>query len=172
VPPGPPVPPPVAPGAPVPPPPPGGYQYGGIGYGPGAGAGQTPLDLPLYGASIGEAWRRFWGKYATFTGRASRSEFWWMVLILWVINAVLSGFENHRTGDGGLSGLSIAFGSIAGLWNLAVLVPSLALFWRRMHDTDRSGLNIFWWLLPIVGWIILLVYTVGDSKPEGRRFDV
>ena len=57
------------------------------------------------------------------------------------------------------------------LWNLAVLIPWLALAWRRLHDTNRSG---GWWFIgwiPIVGQIILLVFLVQPPNPAGSRFD-
>ena len=61
-------------------------------------------------------------------------------------------------------------GALGGLYSLAVLIPSLAVAARRLHDTDRSG----WWQLigfiPLIGWIILLVVLCGDSKSGENRF--
>ena len=57
------------------------------------------------------------------------------------------------------------------LWGLATFIPWLALSWRRLHDTNRSG---GWWFIgwiPIVGWIILLVFLVQPPNPAGTRFD-
>ena len=60
--------------------------------------------------------------------------------------------------------------ALDGLYSLAVLIPSLAVSVRRLHDTDRSG----WWILiniiPLIGWIVYLVFLCGDSKPGENRF--
>ncbi|GAA4182658.1 hypothetical protein GCM10022288_00840 [Gryllotalpicola kribbensis] len=163
--------PPTPPGPPTPPPPPPpGYGYGPSGAA-GAAGGEPTLDQPYYGAPLPVAIRRFFTKYATFSGRASRAEFWWWALVSWVINAVLSTFQNHRTADGSLTGLSITFSTIAALWGLAILIPWLALWFRRLHDANHSGWNLFWWFLPIIGWIILLVFAIQGPRPEGARFD-
>ncbi|GAA4181774.1 DUF805 domain-containing protein [Gryllotalpicola koreensis] len=161
----PPPPPPAPPTPPVPPPPPG---YGGSGY---ATAGEPPIDQPYYGAPLSAAVRRFFTKYVVFSGRASRAEFWWWALISWLINVVLGFFQNHHNADGSLTGLSITFSTISGLWGLAILIPWLALWFRRLHDANHSGWNLFWWFLPIIGWIILLVFVIQGPKPEGARFD-
>lgn len=99
-------------------------------------------------------------KYAEFTGRARRTEYWMFVLISIVVTIVLSVLEMIVGGPGVL----------AGLYSLAVLIPSIAVAVRRLHDTDRSG----WWLLigflPLIGAIILLVFLVQDSKPGQNQF--
>ncbi len=99
-------------------------------------------------------------KYAVFVGRAHRQEYWMFVLFSIIISLVLSAVE----GVLGVPGiLSIIYG-------LGVLVPSIAVGVRRLHDTDRSG----WWLLvslvPILGIIILLVFLVQDSKPGSNQY--
>jgi len=134
------------------------------------GDASTPLDQPYYGASIGVAFTRFWKKYVIFHGRASRSEFWWWFLISVIVSGVLSSLGNHSM-TGQTTALGTTFSTLQYLWGLATLIPGLALFWRRMHDTNRSGLNIFWGLIPIVGAILLIVFAAGGSKPEGARFD-
>ena len=57
------------------------------------------------------------------------------------------------------------------LWSLAILIPSLSVGVRRLHDTNRSG----WWLLigviPLVGWVILIVWLAAASDPAGARYD-
>ena len=170
--------PPIPPVAP-PPPPPG---YGGS---VSAGvAGEPPLGQPWYGAPFIGAWKRYWKKYATFSGRASRSEFWWAYLGNVIIYAVLglladlvglpgssttsdsTGFHFHA-GPG-----AIPFIILIWVFGLAVIVPSLAITWRRLHDTGRSGGWFFMYFIPIVGWIFLLVYVLSAPKPEGARFDV
>jgi len=100
-------------------------------------------------------------KYAVFSGRARRMEYWMFVLINFIIALVLAGIEY-------LLGISNNVLSI--LYDLAVLIPSLAVAVRRLHDTNRSG----WWILinliPIIGWIIFIVFAVQDSQPGINQY--
>jgi uncharacterized membrane protein YhaH (DUF805 family) len=99
-------------------------------------------------------------KYAVFAGRACRTEYWMFVLIN-VLIAFALGF---------LEGLIGGPGILANLYSLAVLIPSLAVSVRRLHDTGRSG----WWLLlaliPLVGPIVLIVFMVQDSQPGANMY--
>ena len=101
-----------------------------------------------------------WKKYAEFSGRARRQEFW-MFFLFNFLACVAIGIVD------GILGTS---GALGGLYSLAVLIPSLAVGARRLHDTDRSG----WWqliaLIPLIGAIILLVFFCLDSKPGENRF--
>jgi uncharacterized membrane protein YhaH (DUF805 family) len=135
----------------------------------------APLDQPLYGASFGDAIRRFFKKYADFTGRASRSEYWWFFLFAILIAAVyeillvsLGTIGNGGRGFGPIGWILIV---VYIIWALAILVPSLALSWRRLHDANLPGPFFFLGFIPFVGGIILLVFYVLPSKPEGARFD-
>ena len=105
-------------------------------------------------------------KYAVFEGRARRAEFWFFGLFNGIISIVL-----------GILGAMIAGGDtdhpalfISNLYGLAVLLPSLAVSVRRLHDTGRSG----WWLLigliPIVGAVVLLVFYVQDSDSGDNEY--
>ncbi len=93
-------------------------------------------------------------KYATFSGRASRSEYWWFVLFFF-IGSLVSGFVDQllfgvpvlRTGDGGDNG----DGPVEFVFGLAMFLPLLAAGWRRMHDTGRSGLLLFYPLIVMIG---------------------
>lgn len=94
-------------------------------------------------------------KYADFTGRERRKAFWMFILFYWIIAIVLgvvSGFL-------GTQALSSIFG-------LVMLVPSLSVTARRLHDTGRSG----WWqliaLLPLIGAIVLIIFLVQDSHAD------
>ena len=99
-------------------------------------------------------------KYADFSGRARRTEYWLFVLFSMVIAMVL-GVVDYVLGSPGIVGL---------LFALAILIPSIAVAVRRLHDTDRSG----WWLpiafFPIVGTIVLLVFLLLDSNSGENRF--
>lgn len=99
-------------------------------------------------------------KYAVFTGRAQRAEYWMFFLFNFIIAFVL-GFIEGLVGGPGILGI---------LYSLVVLIPGIAVSIRRLHDTDRSG----WWLLigfvPLIGAIVLLVFMVQDSKPGENQF--
>lgn len=118
--------------------------------------GDVPLWQPLKGASPADAFGRFWRKYATFSGRASRSEFWWWFLIDIVIGVVLSIVVTV------LDHVSPAsFGFITYIWGLVIIVPWLALLWRRLHDANLSG----WWALSpfvllVIGGILFVIRAV------------
>jgi uncharacterized membrane protein YhaH (DUF805 family) len=105
-------------------------------------------------------------KYAVFSGRARRKEYWFFFLfniiiaiVLGVIDGMIGGFSREA-----------GVGVLGGLYSLAVLIPGIAVAVRRLHDTDRSG----WWLLiafiPLVGAIVLIVFLVLDSSPGANRF--
>lgn len=141
---------------------------------------QVPLSAPLPGATFGQAVTRFFTKYATFSGRASRSEYWWWTLANVLISSVLYGlmfglaFTGATVTDAGsmIPGPLFGVGLAAYvLWTLAVIIPNLAIVWRRLHDTNRSGAFFFLAFIPLVGGIILLVFMLLDSDPAGARFD-
>ena len=138
---------------------------------------RTPLELPLYGASWQEAMRRFFLKYATFRGRASRSEFWWWILTgfvgsnaLDVLSGLSSGGRDPMDIVGSFAIVDIWSG-ISAVLQLAVFIPSLAVSWRRLHDVDRSGTWTFITFIPVLGLIVYVVMTAGRSRPGGARFD-
>lgn len=140
---------------------------------------EPSLDQPYYGATMGAAVRRFFKKYATFTGRASRSEYWWWVLAGGIVSIVLSILivttGAARMGSDGVwqvqGGPGVIFVVLSALWSLAIIIPQIALLVRRLHDTNRSGFWAFIYFVPLVGPIILFVFTLLGSKPEGARFD-
>lgn len=107
-----------------------------------------------------------WKKFATFSGRARRSEYWFFILFHMIAFFVL-GFAD---GIIGTYDPQTGWGVLSGLYGLAALIPSLALLVRRLHDTGRSGITVLIGLIPIVGSIILLVFLVSDSKPEENQF--
>lgn len=131
--------------------------------------GGTALQAarPRPSVSFGQAISLFFKNYAVFNGRASRSEFWWVMLFTWAVNIIVSGLANAFGGSG-----DTILTSLDGLWGLAILVPTLAISWRRLHDTGRSG---GWWfinLIPLIGTIIFIVFTAGQSRPDAwQRFD-
>jgi uncharacterized membrane protein YhaH (DUF805 family) len=129
---------------------------------------RDPLSQPLPGATIAEAFVRFWSKYAVFSGRASRSEYWWWNLVFAVIYVAALILEAVLGKDSpGYLAVSIFFF----LFVVAGLVPTYALLSRRLHDANLSAWNILWALVPLAGGIVMLVLTTRASDPAGRRFD-
>ena len=107
-------------------------------------------------------------KYADFTGRARRAEYWWFVLInfvvifsLLVLTIILSGSNDSLTGLGGI---------IYAVYALGVILPSLAVTVRRLHDTGKSGWMLLIGLIPFVGPIILLVFYFTDGEPGANQY--
>ncbi|MEY4898666.1 MAG: hypothetical protein RL294_477 [Actinomycetota bacterium] len=119
--------------------------------------------------SFGTAIAAFFSKYATFSGRARRSEFWYAVLFTTLVSAVIGAIWPGTAVI--VDGMSFPQSSLpSNLWQLAILVPSLALTWRRLHDVGRKGTYYLFILLPIVGWILLFVQMVKDSQPGANAF--
>jgi len=94
-------------------------------------------------------------KYVDFSGRATRSEYWYFVLVNFLIGLVLALVNLDLLGN---------------IYQLFVLIPGLSVFWRRMHDTNRSGANFFWLFLPIIGFIIVLIYLVSPTKSGENKY--
>ncbi|GEE01181.1 hypothetical protein nbrc107696_16270 [Gordonia spumicola] len=125
------------------------------------------LVLPWYGIPFQDAVRRVFQKFARFDGRASRGEYWWWALANVVVVVVLEAIA--MAGRGGALGFLISI--VLPVYGLAVLVPSLAVAVRRLHDAGYSGLMILIGLVPVIGGLVVLVLLCMDSKPEGARFD-
>ena len=108
-------------------------------------------------------------QYASFTGRARRSEYWWWILfqaLVWAFAGAVDMLAFPSTLIGGPNGI----GPVTALVGLAMLLPTLAVTARRLHDIDKSG----WWQLlgfvPIVGGLIMLFWCIRDSRPGDNRF--
>jgi uncharacterized membrane protein YhaH (DUF805 family) len=104
-------------------------------------------------------------KYAQFSGRARRKEYWMFFLFNLLVSIGL-GIVDGITGTSGMTGL----GLLGALYFLAVLVPGIAVTVRRLHDTDRSGLWILIGLVPLIGAIVLLVFMCMDGTPAENQF--
>ncbi len=105
-------------------------------------------------------------KYAVFDGRARRKEYWFFALFNLIAMIILSMVDATI----GTYDMESGFGVLSTIYGLAVLLPSIGVGIRRLHDTDRSG----WWLLiafvPLIGGIVLLIFAVLDSTPGDNRF--
>ncbi|MBW4033059.1 MAG: DUF805 domain-containing protein [Acidobacteria bacterium] len=111
--------------------------------------------------TFGAAITTVFTKYADFTGRATRPEFWWFVLFSALVSSALNAL-NFATPQGVISIGS----SLAGLWSLGVLLPTLAVSVRRLRDAGRSWAELFWILLPLAGLIVLIVRLCEPSRPD------
>ena len=95
--------------------------------------------------------------YCNFKGRASRPEFWWFFLFNAVIAAILSLFGKVGT-------------ILSCIWSLAILLPQLGLGARRFHDINKSGYYWFMGLIPIVGWILLIIKWAQAGDAEENQY--
>ena len=95
------------------------------------------------------------GQYANFSGRAGRREFWIFTLVNVAIFIILK---------------IISFDIITIIFSLAILIPSLAVQVRRLHDIGKSGLWVLINLVPIIGFIVLIVFCVREGEPGANDY--
>ena len=122
--------------------------------------GVDTVNLPVQKIGFGEAVRNFFTHYADFAGRATRSEYWFVVLFNLLVSIAISVI-------GGLISEQLV-SVLSGIYSLATLIPGFAIVWRRLHDIGKSGGWYFIGLVPLVGWIILLVFLCKDSGADNR----
>ncbi|WP_269928943.1 DUF805 domain-containing protein [Kocuria massiliensis] len=164
----------------------GGYQ----GYGQGQGGNRLVQPRPHVGP--GQALKNWWGGLLKFSGRASRSEYWWVALFITVLPSIVVtviaivgllataesttthysvdeyGYSAHATATPS-AGFMVVFGI---LWLVLFLLglSTLSLLARRLHDANFSALFILLLFVP-AGSIVILVFTLLPGNPEGARFD-
>ena len=103
---------------------------------------------------FGQAIKNCLNNYATFTGRAGRAEFWWFFLF----NLLAS------------MAASVVWNRLGNLVSLALLLPSLAVGARRLHDIGKSGWFQLLWFVPLIGWIFLIYWAVQKSDPQSNQY--
>ncbi|MFK3672233.1 DUF805 domain-containing protein [Leifsonia aquatica] len=143
------------------------------------------LDRPLYGATFGQAIKRFFRNYRRFSGRASRSEYWWTQLFFLAVEAVAfipivistiilapsdGAVDASTAAVSGAFALYLAGGLLLVAFFVACAIPYLAIHWRRLHDANLSGALFLLTLIPYVS-IVVVIFTLQSPKPAGRRFD-
>ena len=135
-----------------------GYTYSGGGADAAGGPGGPAPSMGFQEAVV----TCLKQKYASFSGRGSRSEYWYFVLFNFLVNIVASVI------DGIIVGVESNFAPVSTVIGLALIVPGIAAGVRRLHDTDRSG----WWLLivfiPLLG-LIAMIYFLVQRGTEGRN---
>lgn len=99
--------------------------------------------------------------YCNFQGRASRSEYWWFVLFAAIVGAAINVLFCWSDTISAI---------ISGVVSLAFLLPNLGLAVRRLHDTSHSGWWIFINCIPLVGWIIYLIFVIKESEPAPNKW--
>jgi uncharacterized membrane protein YhaH (DUF805 family) len=104
--------------------------------------------------------------YTGFSGRARRKEYWMFALFNFIFAVVAMILDNVL----GTAFEGVGYGLFYILYVLAVLIPGLAVSVRRLHDVGKSGWMILIGLIPIIGWIWLLVLMVTDSKPGENQY--
>ena len=116
-------------------------------------------DMPVRAVGFGEAVGNFFKQYAKFSGRATRREYWFAVLFLAIIGAAAGVIDGLIFG-----GETTPLTSIV---SLATFIPQLAVTWRRLHDSGKSGL---WWLLNLtgIGSIVVLIFMCLKSDRDNQ----
>jgi len=108
-------------------------------------------------------------KYVVFSGRARRKEYWYFVLFSYIIGCLLA-WINNLIGIYQIDNL-ITIGILTSIiYGLAILLPSIGVSIRRLHDTGRSGWWIFINLIPLIGTIIWLVFMLKDSQEGTNQY--
>ncbi|WP_272865475.1 DUF805 domain-containing protein [Mycobacteroides abscessus] len=130
-------------------------------------ANSRDQTLPLYGATFGQAITRFFRSYARFSGRASRSEYWWVMLLQTLVAGfLLSGVAFDADAEFKHISLMALIGFV-----LVWAIPAWALTVRRLHDADFSGWMALLALVPYIGSLIPIIFGFLPSKPRGECFD-
>ena len=136
-----------------------------------------PSSCPHYGIGFVDAVKRGFKKYATFTGRASRSEYWWWTLFTFITYLVLglltyvAGIATSRDGGRTPGLLAVPLIILFAVFALGIIVPTLALTVRRLHDAGYSGLLALLFLIPYVGGLIIMIFALMPSSPAGAKYD-
>jgi uncharacterized membrane protein YhaH (DUF805 family) len=113
--------------------------------------------------NFGQAIVSCFSKYADFNGRSCRSEYWY-----WYLLCVLGGFATRLLDAALLPGNDLK--PISTLFYLAIIVPLFAVGARRLHDIDKSGWWQLLWFVPIVGWIIIIIWAIKEGDAANNRF--
>lgn len=95
--------------------------------------------------------------YVNFEGRATRAEFWWFFLFNFLVSFILGLMGKPGT-------------ILSSIWSLAILLPQLGLGVRRLHDIGKSGWYWLIALIPIVGWIIVIIWFAKEGDPNQNQY--
>ena len=107
-----------------------------------------------------KAYTKYWTNYFNFKGRSTRSDYWYAVLANFLISLIL----------GIIIGFVPQLEILNSIFSIATFIPGLAIVIRRHHDINKSGWNYLWILLPVIGWIIVLINLVKASVDENNKY--
>ena len=141
------------------------------------GQPQSPVGeaKPVKFFSFGESVKNFFKGYVDFKGRATRAEFWWAFLFVTIIGVVLLVIEMPAIMGAMIAGylpLNPTYPELfpyiipSYILMFALIIPQLALYWRRLHDTGKSGLFFLLYLIPVAGFIIMIVFCCQESDVD------
>ena len=111
--------------------------------------------------TFSEAVKSGFDNYATFSGRASRPAYWWWFLFQVIVVGIVAGI---------IDGILGTWGVVTGLAGLALLLPTLAVSVRRLHDTNRTGWWILIGLIPLIGFIVLLIFYLQEGDAGDNEY--
>jgi uncharacterized membrane protein YhaH (DUF805 family) len=114
---------------------------------------------------FGEAISHNFNNITNFEGRAARPEFWWWILAVWIINIIIAAVTGTFTGNTG-SFLSI----IGTIISIILVLATLAVGSRRLHDTGKSGWLQLLYLIPCVGWIVVFILCAQPGTPGDNPY--
>ena len=130
-----------------------------------------------------EAVKHVFQNYATFDGRARRSEYWYFTLFNTLVNMVgnaltfgiasagfVGALYDNKSAFSAGSGIGLIFSALLGIYGLAAIIPGLAVQCRRLHDVGKPGAYMLFVLIPIAGPILLLVWDLQDSEPRDNQY--
>lgn len=112
-------------------------------------------------------------RYAVFSGRSGRAEYWWFFLFSAVVSVIANALDSslfRSLMTEPESGFAVTGGPLTAIFGLVTLVPTLAVSARRFHDTGRSGWWTLVWLIPVVGWIAAVVMCAQQGQPAANEY--
>ena len=98
--------------------------------------------------TFGQSIKTCFSKYVTFSGRATRSEYWWFALLCFIVGII----------------------PLVNLLGLLLFLPSVAVAVRRLHDVGKSGWNLLWAIIPLLGALYLLWLYIQESQPGANKW--
>ena len=127
------------------------------------------------------SYKKYWTNYFNFSNRTSRKDYWLFILVNIIVNVVLSfvivktfGYTIDITKISTIEDLKLIVGTPVGLINIIWyginIIPSFAISVRRMHDINKSGLAILVAIIPIIGWLIYLIFTLRASVNVNNNY--
>lgn len=111
----------------------------------------------------GEAFKLFFSNYIKFEGRSNRGEYWKAVLLLFIAGLVINFVDGILASGGGVPFLGM-------IWSLVTLVPGIALGVRRFHDIGKSGWNMLFLLIPLIGLLLLIYWFAQKPEPAPNQY--